>query len=146
VSGGDGAAEEGDQVAILDEHGAEPVGRRVALDDEELGEVRHGEDGGHGDCGRERYERSDRYVVPGEAVLLEEGGQRRDYRGVAVDELAVVACLAEESSDYSGRMGCRLVMTWPRYATEGASKAHLARLTKSCCRRSSVWIARRCRR
>jgi hypothetical protein len=39
VSGGDGAAEEGDQVAVLDEHGTETMQRRVTFDDEEHGEV-----------------------------------------------------------------------------------------------------------
>ena len=41
----DGPAEERHWVAVLDEHSAEPVGGRVALDGERLGEVRHGEDG-----------------------------------------------------------------------------------------------------
>jgi len=40
----DGPAEEGDGVALLDEHRAEPMRRSVAFDGERLGEVRHGED------------------------------------------------------------------------------------------------------
>ena len=40
----DGAAEERHRVAVLDEHRAEPMRRGIALDDECLGEVRHGED------------------------------------------------------------------------------------------------------
>jgi hypothetical protein len=57
MSGAMGTAEEGDRVAVLDEHDAETVRRRVAFDDEELGEVRHGKDGGRGDCDLECCER-----------------------------------------------------------------------------------------
>ena len=42
VSRRDGSAEVGDQVLLLDEHCPEPVGRRIALDDERLVEVRPG--------------------------------------------------------------------------------------------------------
>jgi hypothetical protein len=49
VSRGDGAAEEGDWVAVLDEHSAKTVRRRVTFDDEDLGEVWHSEDEGRGD-------------------------------------------------------------------------------------------------
>jgi hypothetical protein len=49
MPGCDSPAEKRDEVASLDQHRTEPVGRCVALNDEWLGEVWHGEDGGQGD-------------------------------------------------------------------------------------------------
>jgi len=51
VTGSDGSAEEGDRVAVLNEHRAKPMRRGVAFDDEDLGKVRHGEYRGAGDRG-----------------------------------------------------------------------------------------------
>jgi hypothetical protein len=55
---GNRPAKEGDRMHILNQDGAEAMGRCIALDKEELGKVRHGENwgcGGHGLQGRERY-------------------------------------------------------------------------------------------
>jgi hypothetical protein len=62
-------AEEGDQMALLDQDRAEAERRRVALDGEQLGEVGHGEDGGGRDGGLERCECLGRRVVLGESLL-----------------------------------------------------------------------------
>jgi hypothetical protein len=75
VSWGDGSAEEGDWVPILYQDGAEPVGRRITFDDEEHGEVWHGQNRGCGDRGLEGHERRGCFVVPRVTFL------RRAVRG-----------------------------------------------------------------
>jgi hypothetical protein len=50
VSGRHGTAEEGERVSLLHEDSTEPVGRRVAFDDEWVVEVRHGQHRRRGDC------------------------------------------------------------------------------------------------
>ena len=70
----------------------------VKSDGEQLGEVRHGEDGGGRDGGFEGRERQSSRVVPGEALLFEERRQWCSKGPVAVDELAVVARKAEEAA------------------------------------------------
>ena len=58
LAGRHGPAEEGDQMALLDQDGAD--GRCVTLDGEQLGEVGHGEDGGGRDGGLDSGERGGR--------------------------------------------------------------------------------------
>jgi hypothetical protein len=70
VPGRDRSAEVGDGVALLDQDRPEAVGGRVALDDEALGEVGHGEDRGSGDGALEGLERRLCLGAPGEAILL----------------------------------------------------------------------------
>ena len=70
MAGCDGAAEECNRVAILNEHHAEPMRRGVALDDERLGKIRHGEDRARGDRGLERVERRGHRLILGEAILF----------------------------------------------------------------------------
>ncbi|KAJ1270264.1 hypothetical protein BS78_06G040800 [Paspalum vaginatum] len=102
--------EESDRVALLDQDRAEAERGRVALDDEQLGEVRHGEDGGGRDGGLERCECRSRRVGPREPLLLEQGHQWSSDRPIVVDELAVVACEDEEAAHRSGRAWDWLVM------------------------------------
>jgi hypothetical protein len=71
VTRSDGTAEECHRVALLDEHGAKPVRRRITLNHEGLGEVGHGEDRRRGDGGLESAKSRRRLVIPGEAVFLE---------------------------------------------------------------------------
>lgn len=68
----DGSAKEGDRMPLLYEHGAKPMGGRIALDDEGLGEVRHGKDQSRGDRGLECREGCGHLLALGEPLLLEE--------------------------------------------------------------------------
>ncbi|XP_021317213.1 uncharacterized protein LOC110435676 [Sorghum bicolor] len=110
VTGCHWSAEERDWVALLSQDRPKPDGRRVTFDGEQLGEVRHGEDGGGRDGGFEGRERRRGCVVPGEALLLEERRQRRGKSPVAVDELAVVSRQAEKPADCPHRAGRRPVV------------------------------------
>ena len=65
----DGAAKERNRVRVLDQHCAKPVRRSGAFHDEVLGEVRHRQDRGRGDCRLERIEGHDCCVGPGEPFL-----------------------------------------------------------------------------
>ena len=91
-------AEEGDGVSLLDEDSTKPVGRCVALDDEGLGEIRHSEHRCRGDCLLQGEESRSSLRTPGEALLLEERGERRGDGAVVVDELAVVARKPKEAA------------------------------------------------
>jgi hypothetical protein len=89
VPGRNGPAKVGDRVALLDQDHLEAVGGRIALDDEALGEVRHGEDRGSSDGALEGLERCLCLGAPSEAILLEQGGERRGDGAIIVDEFAV---------------------------------------------------------
>ena len=64
-------AEESDRMAILEEYGAEAKCRRVAFDDERLGEVGKSQDRSRGDRGLEGAERLLGRWAPGETILLQ---------------------------------------------------------------------------
>jgi hypothetical protein len=98
VSGRDRSAKEDDRVSLLDQHRPKPVGGGVALDDEHLGEVRHGEHRGGGDQGLECSESRGRLRSLGEAILLKERGEWRGDGAVVVDELAIVPSQTEEAA------------------------------------------------
>ena len=70
VSRRDGPAEVGDRVFLLDEHCPEPVGRRIALDDERFVEVRQGQNQSRGDRGFEGLECRGGVRSPAEPFLL----------------------------------------------------------------------------
>lgn len=70
VSRCDRPAEIGNRVLVLDEYGAEPVGRCVAFDDECLGEVGQNQDRRRRDSCLERLECRGRVVVPQEPFFL----------------------------------------------------------------------------
>lgn len=91
MAGSDRAAEVRDRVLVLDQHRAEAVGRRVALDDERPAEVRERQDRGRRDRGLESRKRRGGLLRPCEALLLEQCREGSGDFAVAVDELAVVA-------------------------------------------------------
>ncbi|KAJ1256975.1 hypothetical protein BS78_K256500 [Paspalum vaginatum] len=105
-----GPAEEGDRMALLDEDCAEPVRRSVALDDEGLAEVRHGQHGRRGDRVLERGEGRGSPLGPSKALLLEKNRERRRDGAVVGDELAVVAREAEEAVHHARRARYRPVV------------------------------------
>ena len=70
VSRRDGPAEVGDWVFLQDEHCPETVGRRIALDDERLVEVRQGQNRSRGDRDFEGLECRDGVGGPAEPFLL----------------------------------------------------------------------------
>ena len=101
------SAEECDGVAVLDQHCVEAISRRVALDNERLGEVRQCQHW----CRRHRpFEGTESsccvVVVPHEPLLLQES---RDG-AVVVDELPVVPRQVEEAAHRPRRSRLRPVV------------------------------------
>jgi hypothetical protein len=92
----------------LDQDRPEAVGGHITLDDEALGEVRHGEDWGSGDGALEGLERRLFLGATSKAILLEQGGERRDDGAIIVDEFAVVPGQAEEPAHRPSRS-----LHWP---------------------------------
>jgi hypothetical protein len=134
-------AEKCDRSDSLVEDSAEPDARRVAVDDEQLVEVWHLEDGARCEGVFERLECALSLRVPRESNLAEESGQgRRDVAEVA-DEFSVVPCHPRILRRLSAERGCGHAetvatllasmamsfaeMTWPRYAIKGAPNEHL---------------------
>ena len=97
-------AEVGDGMLVLDEHRPETVCRRVALDDERLGEVGQRQYWRGCHRGLEGRERRGGLLGPDEALLQERGERRRD-RAIVVDEFAVVAREAQEPTQCTRRAG-----------------------------------------
>jgi hypothetical protein len=128
VTGGHGAAEEGDRVPVLNEHHPKPMRRGVTLDDEGLGEVRHGEDEARSDRGLERGKGRGGLLTPREAILLKKNGQRCRDGAIVVDELAVVAHQAKEPAHRSCRARYRAIL----------NGLHLCRVHGDACLRDNV--------
>jgi hypothetical protein len=155
-------AKVGHRVSLLDENGPEAERRCIALDDEQLGKVGHGEYGGRRDHSLECRERRGHCVIPREAILFEERCQGRGHRAIVMHELAIVPREPEESTHSTGGARRRPIMNdlhlgqihgdscrgddVAEVGDGGAPKEHLVRLTKSWWQRSSSRTTRRWRR
>jgi len=104
VSGHHWPAEERDGVALLDEHGPKHVGGGVALNDEQLSEVRQREYRGGRHSFLEGAERDSCRIGPSKPLLFQERRERGSH-----GELPVVAGQAKEVAHCPCRPGNRPV-------------------------------------
>jgi hypothetical protein len=106
MSSGERMAEERDGFGTLVEHSNDPNAGRIPVDDEELVEVRHLENGSRREGALKRLERVLHLLVPCEGVAVQEAGEWcRDEAEVA-DELPVVPSEPQEAAKATAERGC----------------------------------------
>jgi hypothetical protein len=102
MPGGKRSAEERDGSGSLVEHGAKPNPGRVAVDDEQLVEVRHLEDGSSRQGAFKCLERVLRVLVPCEGAAEEKAGEGSYDEAKVADELPIVPGQPQEPAKAAG--------------------------------------------